>query len=525
MTAAESCVDDATLSLQLQQFLDEWHYRVIHSSLATSWDRPRATEAALELFALHGMEFGAGEQTALSQLEEHELINWLVAKMPEEFKRQFEHFALQLQLIVSTATRVRTVVQSGDTNAICEAMEHSDASGIITQILKQSITQAGAEVAEIRQRHTSWVKNTDTRLHRLVHATDEASQAQVELRKLQDQLGGFGGAQNAKSKKMLAGVAANNTKAMMATVFSGWFGFQQKMKSEKGIRDKFEAEIAHMEEMLQSYKTAQLNNVRSVLLRAAAEGDEGLMKQVWKAWADEVQETKRVAGSQEALKAMEAKLANYASDQAANTKKVMARMSAGTDGALSMMVMQAWVQALEEIRREKAIDEEAKAKEEEIKEFLAKKKDETRGVLDRMQGSSDTGLLTGLMVSWVSYFKEEQASRAMEEAMAGANGRFASLNGGQKENAMGVQERTNEQIAMNCMLRAFSYWALDCKLERVMRYYNNKMDSKKNQLKSVQHLFKNFANQLDQGLKEGGADSGRRKDGQVVLPDINAKRS
>jgi len=78
---------------------------------------------------------------------------------------------------------------------------------------------------------------------------------------------------------------------------------------------------------------------------------------------------------------------------------------------------------------------------------------------------------------------------------------------------------------MNCMLRHFSAWALDSKLERVMRYYNNKMESKKNQLQSVQHLFKSFANQLDQGLKSDGGDSGRRsKDGQVTLPNIHAKR-
>jgi len=61
-----------------------------------------------------------------------------------------------------------------------------------------------------------------------------------------------------------------------------------------------------------------------------------------------------------------------------------------------------------------------------------------------------------------------------------------------------------------------------------MKHYRSKMENKKQQLQSVQHLFKNFATQLDQGLKGDGdsaRDSGsrrRRDDGQ--LPEINSRR-
>merc|ERR1712224_137522 len=73
-----------------------------------------------------------------------------------------------------------------------------------------------------------------------------------------------------------------NDKALMATIFSTWLGHQLKMKSEKHIRDKFEAEIEHAEATLMAYKQNQMNNVRNVLMRKAAEGDGNLMTQVWK---------------------------------------------------------------------------------------------------------------------------------------------------------------------------------------------------------------------------------------------------
>merc|ERR1719486_38832 len=116
------------------------------------------------------------------------------------------------------------------------------------------------------------------------------------------------------------------------------------MISEKDIRDGFEAEISNLEGKLMEYRQASLTNVRNVLMRKAAEGDNALMIQVWKAWADEVQETKREAGSQDAMKAMEGKLAAASAAQTENTKKVMARMSSGSDSALLQVVVTSWVQ-------------------------------------------------------------------------------------------------------------------------------------------------------------------------------------
>merc|ERR1712078_555661 len=132
------------------------------------------------------------------------------------------------------------------------------------------------------------------------------------------------------------------------------------------------------------------------------------------------------------------------------------------------------------------------------------------------------------MSTWCQKFKEDEESRKMELIMAENEAKFGALNGRQKDNAKGVMGRVNEQMDLNLLLRHFSAWATDTKLERIMRHYNSKMDSKKHQLQSVQHLFKSFANQLDQGLKadDSARDSGSRRkkdDGSVSLPEISKK--
>merc|ERR1712072_1343474 len=112
-----------------------------------------------------------------------------------------------------------------------------------------------------------------------------------------------------------------------------------------------------------------------------------------------------------------------------------------------------------------------------------------------------------VMSTWCQQFKDNKEAAKMEALMAKNEARFGALNGRQKDNAKGVMSRVNEQMDLNLMLKHFSAWATDTKLERIMRHYNSKMEGKKQQLQSVQHLFKNFATQLDQGLK-GDGDSG-----------------
>jgi hypothetical protein len=300
------------------------------------------------------------------------------------------------------------------------------------------------------------------------------------------------------------------------------------MKSEKHIHEMFEAEIEALDTKLMEYRQQQLNNVRNVLMRKAADGDSALIQQVWKSWIDAVMETRRECGSQDAMNAMEAKLASASKEQTENTKKVMARMSAGSDQALLTVVLTGWKQFLEDYKKNKDQEDAVKAQEKAMEEFMKQKKDGAKQVLDKMNSATDSGLVEHVISTWVQAYKDDKEARRMEEIMAENEAKFGALNGRQKDNAKGVMNRVNEQMDLNLMLKHFCAWSTDTKLERIMRHYNAKMDGKKQQLQSVQHLFRNFATQLDQGLKGEGdsaRDSSSRRKGkdEFSLPEIGKK--
>merc|ERR1711881_445867 len=159
---------------------------------------------------------------------------------------------------------------------------------------------------------------------------------------------------------------------------------------------------------LMEYRQAALNNVRNVLMRKAAEGDSALIQQVWKAWTDEVQETKREAGSQGAMAAMEAKLASASAAQTENTKKVMARMSSGSDSALLSVVLTSWVHYIEDYKKNKEQEDAIKAQEKAMEEFMKQKKDGAAAVLDKMNSATDSGLVEHVMSTWATQFKENK---------------------------------------------------------------------------------------------------------------------
>merc|ERR1719324_1805533 len=156
----------------------------------------------------------------------------------------------------------------------------------------------------------------------------------------------------------------------------------------------------------------------------------------------------------------------------------MARMSSGSDNALLGIVMTAWKQFIEDYKKNKDEEDRIKEQEKAMEEFMKQKKDGAKQVLDKMNAATDSGLLEHVMSTWAQKYKDDQDARKMEALMAENEAKFGALNGRQKDNAKGVMGRVNEQMELNCMLKHFSMWALDAKMERIMKHYNSKMESK-----------------------------------------------
>merc|ERR1712224_715636 len=97
--------------------------------------------------------------------------------------------------------------------------------------------------------------------------------------------------------------------------------------------------------------------------------------------------------------------------------------------------------------------------------------------------------------------------------------------------AMSAGQKATAVKEYGLCLHTMVLWTEYSKLERLLRYYANRMDSKKHQLQGLQTMFRNFATQLETGLKEGtprdsasikgGSKKMSKSEGTVSLPNIH----
>jgi len=472
-------------------------------------DRNACVKLALDIFCMHGMEISDEEKEAYAEMaDEADMISQMVAHIPMKARKTFEHFVLQLQLVVSTTTQVRHALEEGIPEEVARCFEGGD-TGPGQQILKQAIVEAGLQIHESVENHKSWKANTDTRIARLLISQDEAEHARQQLEAVQGQLEAFKGDQNAKSKGVLSGLASKNDKMLVHTVFSQWYGWLLRHQADKEIHDKFKKEIQDCEDSLINFRKKQLGISKGMLGRSAAQGDMAIVAEtlrVWYKWVIEEGHNKEMDG-----KLAEAQAKFNGAQQSAKdaSKSVMARMSAGNDAALINLCFTTWVQAQEELLKDKEIDALAKKAEAQYKEFMAKKRSEATGVLDRMSAGSDAGLLHLIISAWIEEWKSGKASADLDKILNGQDERFKSLNQKQKGNAKSVASKCHQQEEENMIMVFFYAWNTETRMERVIKHYGSKLDAKKGQLDSVQSMFRSFANQLEQGI--GNTPRSQRK--------------
>merc|ERR1719291_388289 len=130
------------ISFVSQQFLDEKHYRKMHQDLSRSWCSMNSLSAAMQLMEQYGVKLTEEEMSQISGMDEGSQISFMIGKMPTQSNDQFQKFFLQLQLLVSTATRVRQGLEAGQADCVEEALDDADASGVAKFISRMAIVQA-----------------------------------------------------------------------------------------------------------------------------------------------------------------------------------------------------------------------------------------------------------------------------------------------------------------------------------------------------------------------------------------------
>merc|ERR1712023_23833 len=125
------------------------------------------------------------------------------------------------------------------------------------------------------------------------------------------------------------------------------------------------------------------------------------------------------------------------------------------------------------------------------------------GVLSRMSAATESGLVQGCFKAWVEVFLEIKKANEMEDLMMQNAGKFKTFGARNKASAGSAMDRSAAAAEESTCIVIFWYWKRETRVQRMKRYAQDKNNKKKQQLIGVKGLFKNFANELEAGLKEG----------------------
>merc|ERR1711971_543611 len=149
-----------------------------------------------------------------------------------------------------------------------------------------------------------------------------------------------------------------------------------------------------------------------------------------------------------------------------------------------MGVFQAFIQFHLDYQKDKEMEDAVKRQEAAFRAHLEGDKAKKKELLNRVAAGSDSGLVGTVMKAWAEYYLNEKDEQRRADAL-NDGGRFGNLQARQKANASGVQGRVNEQMKLFLILKCFTAWATESKVEGIQRYYTTKLDSKRRQLNGV----------------------------------------
>merc|ERR1719171_793687 len=359
----------------------------------------------------YGVVLSPQESQRMQQMDEATMINNLVGRMPQQSKEQFEHFFLQLQLIVSTATRVRAALEEGSPKDIETALNDADETGITPYILKMTLVQAGSEVTRLKEQSDKWMSETEQKMASLILGQEDAMLAQKQLAAAQAQLGHYTGSHKDKGKKMMMGVAAKNDRMCMDAAFDEWGKLVARLKKEAEIRKEYEDRIVAANQKLFEYKQSQKGNAKGVLMKQAAKGDQAIVEEVYHLLKKEVEDKLIEAETQRKMKEMEAKMKEQSAKNKENTKSVLMRNLAASDNMLMDTCVEAWKSWLIEYKKNKETEDAVKAAEQRVEAFMKGKSDGAKGIIDKMNAATDTGLVENVISSWCQNYKDDKKAR------------------------------------------------------------------------------------------------------------------
>jgi hypothetical protein len=233
------------------------------------------------------------------------------------------------------------------------------------------------------------------------------------------------------------------------------------------------------------------------------------------------------------LAALEEKLANTKVSQKESAMKVLSGMATASEAGLLDAVVKGWIQVRLDTIKAKNAYEARIASESKLDQFAKNKSEEAKSGIQSFSAASETGVLHACLNGWIDLWAEKKQEAEIAEKMHKSKRNMDNFTERNKAATGSLMNRASEHIKNMALIRILNAWKLDSRVERTVKFHQAKIDAKRGQLVGVQNMFRNFATQLEGGLKQGDQSSRvfenvsqkqpkkmSKGEGSVSLPDI-----
>jgi len=503
-------LSDESIGAQLQQLLDRLHFQIMTSSMGRSWNRLKVLEGFLHILAYCGVALTDKETARLPQLEEEHMIAYIVEKMDESVRESLETSTDAVLALIASVCQIRSVLDSASEEDIYQFLS-ADETQICEQVLKYAVLVTSNEVAHLHKCQDTWVGNMETRLDRLMRAAEIAEAAQQQLLVVEAQLAGLGGQQKGKVKKVLGHFACASSRSLACAALAAWRGLLEQTKADKALRDMYEEQLADAERHLLRMKASCKALAKDNVDHMAKAREQVLLQQWLLLWQSEAVALKSDRVAQEQVQQVLGRVYTTAKKQASHTTHVMTRQAREQQAALLGETWALWLCFVSDCRKERLFEQDVKHFELRMKEHLRQKTQEARMIFDRVGAATRTGLLASILWAWQCSVIEGRKLQSIQNQVTEASQEVDGLKMRQSTAICNVQMRSEKLMDSSLVISVISAWSRETKENHLEKFYSNKVDSKRKQLTAVQTLFKSFARDLEEGLKQVDGDSSGRE--------------
>jgi len=305
---------------------------------------------------------------------------------------------------------------------------------------------------------------------------------------------------------------------------------------ENEIRAEFSQRMEHVQRKIIEYKAKQSAGIHSLMVKAGGARNMELLTDVFGIWRQDCFDEKDIRDAQSKAAQLDEKVREMKNNYRRNMMKFLARMNNKSEDEVLVTALGAWLQVYQDWKNLSANEKEQALAQEKMAKIMAEKKDGTAKVLGALTAGQAGACVKMTFDAWKECWDDAKREAAIAEALAQAEMKMGNFNSKNKASSMGVQERAAYMQDMQLYMQVFNAWKLDTRMEKTLAYHGASIDSKRQQLVMVQQMFRNFAVQLESGLKDDNSgrtfdnSSGRKKkmskgEGSVSLPDINQGRT